>query len=63
MGWLGWTEEQTLQTTIPAIELAHEGRCDMLRAIFGGNEPAKPAVSARPFSIELFDAWQLDGGK
>lgn len=57
MGWMGWTEEQTLRTTIPALELAFEGRCDMLAAIFGGAEtPAKKPVSARPFSFALFDA-------
>lgn len=62
MGWIGWTEEQTLRTTIPAIELAVAGRTDMLRAIFGGSEPEQPKVSPRPFSIELFDAL-FDGGK
>lgn len=28
MGWLGWTEEQTLDTTIPAIELAYQSCID-----------------------------------
>lgn len=42
MGWLGWTEEQTLATTIPAIILAYEGRMDMLRSIFGGNKKQQP---------------------
>lgn len=55
MGWVGYTEEQALQMTIPALELAYEGRCEMLEAIFGGGESADQ-VSARPFSIELFDA-------
>jgi hypothetical protein len=60
MGWIGWTEEQTLQTTIPAIETAYRGRCKMVSAIFGGSEPTPAPVSARPFSIELFDA-MFDG--
>lgn len=64
MGWLGWTEEVTLRTTVPSIELALEGRAEMLNKIFGKGEPEpeQPKVSARPFSLELFDA-MFDGGK
>ncbi len=61
MGWLGWTEETVLQTTIPSIELALEGRAEMLNRIFGAGEPEQPKVSARPFSLDLFDAL-FDGG-
>lgn len=60
MGVMGWTEEQTLQTTVPAIEAAYKGRCDfvsmVLNAVFGDGKPDKPKVSARPFSFALFDA-------
>jgi hypothetical protein len=60
MGVMGWTEEQTLRTTVPAIEAAYKGRCDfvsmVLKAVFGTNEPEAPKVSARPFSFALFDA-------
>jgi hypothetical protein len=42
MGWIGWTEDQTLDTTIPAIEAAYSGRCKMLSAIFGGGETGPP---------------------
>lgn len=35
MGWIGWTEEQTLNTTMPGIEAAYHGRMNMLGAIFG----------------------------
>lgn len=44
MGWLGWTEAETLDTSMPAISLAYEGRLDMLRALFGGSEkpPEEP---------------------
>jgi hypothetical protein len=31
MGWFGWTEQQTLDTTIPAIELAYEGALDRMQ--------------------------------
>lgn len=42
MGWLGWSEGQTLDTSMPAIVMAYEGRLDMLRALFGGGEDEKP---------------------
>lgn len=49
MGWIGWTEQQTLDTHMAAIVLAYEGRADMLGYIFGGKaeepgqvEPAEP---------------------
>lgn len=42
MGWLGWTERQTLDTSIPAVLFAYEGRKDMLRAVFGSGEPDPP---------------------
>lgn len=57
-GWIGWTEEQTLNTTMPGIESAHRGRVNMLQAIFGkADEPSlakKP--SARHVTPKLFDA-------
>lgn len=57
MGWLGWSEEQTLRTTIPAIELAYEGRLDMLRAVFGGGDAQQPQGDAnREMTPALFDA-------
>lgn len=49
MGWLGWTEAQTLDTTIPAILTAYEGRADMLKAIFGESErPGVPVSESGP---------------
>lgn len=46
MGWIGWSEARTLDTTIPAILMAYEGRADMLKAIFGSSEenmaPSEP---------------------
>lgn len=43
MGWLGWTEQATLDTTMPAILTAYTGRVEMLKAIFGGGDEAQPA--------------------
>jgi hypothetical protein len=37
MGWCGWTEQQTLDTAIPAIETAFEGRKEMLLAMHGAS--------------------------
>ena len=45
MGWLGWTEQQALDTTIEGIRLAYEGRMDMLGAIFGKSKAAGAPVS------------------
>lgn len=45
MGWMGWTEAETLDTSIPAIALAYDGRIKMLQSIFGKGE-AKPDESA-----------------
>lgn len=43
IGWLGWTEEQALKSTIEAIVLGWEGKCEMLNAVFGNGEPTPPA--------------------
>ena len=37
-GWLGWPPAVALATAIPHIELAMEGRAEMLKAIFGGGD-------------------------
>lgn len=59
MGWIGWTEEQTLATDIRSIVLAYEGRLEMLRHIFGSGEPSEgdapsqePIEEAAPISQE-----------
>ncbi len=57
MGWLGWTEQQTLQTTMASIIAAYKGRVDMFRALFGpSNRDAqqprwKPATAANVKAI------------
>jgi hypothetical protein len=60
MGWLGWTEAQTINTDINAITVALEGRTEMLTAIFGGKSK-EPTVSDQPMNTSLFD--RLFGGK
>lgn len=39
-GWLGWTPAQTLDATPAEINLAYEGRLEMLKVIFGSKEDA-----------------------
>ena len=45
MGWLGWTEQQTQETSFAAIDQALKGRVAMLQKCFGGGEeaPVEPA--------------------
>jgi len=50
MGYLGWTEAETLDTSMPAILLAYEGRVELLRKIFGGD--AEPPPEEKPLDRE-----------
>lgn len=56
-GWLGWDFDRAMKSDCLAIRIAYEGRCDMLKAIFGSSdEPAAdPRISERP-AREVFDA-------
>ncbi len=66
MGWLGWTEQQTLDTTIPAIETAFRGRVEMLKACFGsGDDKPKPEPEPQRVSGKTLFAMMrtLAGGK
>jgi hypothetical protein len=59
MGWMGWSEEQALRSDVNAIQVAYEGRCDMLKAIFGGEDDDEPRTGDKagpPMTPELFDA-------
>jgi hypothetical protein len=54
MGWLGWTEKQTLETSMPAIAMAYEARQEMLRnvvqaMVMPGIVP--PAPEAAPVTV------------
>lgn len=44
-GWLGWTPRDTLDATPAEITEAYYGRVEMLRAIFGGGDTAKPKAT------------------
>ncbi|MFG1371486.1 hypothetical protein V5F32_04850 [Xanthobacter oligotrophicus] len=46
-GWLGWTEAETLDTSMPGIVAAHKGRLAMLKAIFGSGKEEPKGVSAK----------------
>lgn len=35
MGWIGWTEQQTLATDMQSIEAAYRGRHEMLQSLAG----------------------------
>lgn len=48
MGWLGWTEQQTQDTSFAAIERALKGRVAMLQKCFGGGEEAPPPPATLP---------------
>lgn len=50
-GWLGWTQETTLNTDVNFLLAAVEGRVDMLRSIFGSPEAEKksPGPSKQDF--------------
>lgn len=41
-GWLGWKFDEAMGADCLAITIAYEGRCDMLKAIFGGDEEPAP---------------------
>lgn len=37
MGWLGWTPGVTLAATLSEIELAYDGKLEMLESCFGSS--------------------------
>lgn len=47
MGWLSWTEAETLDTPMDQILLAYQGRVAMLNVIFGGGKKTPGLVSAK----------------
>lgn len=58
-GWLGWTERDTLDTSMPTIILAYEGRIDMLRAIFGGADATPVVEKPEPLGMPAADAMDI----
>lgn len=47
MGWLGWTEREAMRADVNAIEIAMEGKIDMLVSIHGKSKPKKLPVVKR----------------
>lgn len=45
-GWIGWSDEQTLDTPMQHIVRARAGRIEMLKAIFGDGREEARTVSA-----------------
>lgn len=52
MGWLGWTEQETLDTDIGSIEIAYKARVEMLnlviRAVVGQAAEPDTAAAVKP---------------
>lgn len=60
LGWLGWTEQQALETDVNAILISHEGRLSMFEAV-GWIERVKPPEKVeepdgRAMTAEMYDA-------
>jgi hypothetical protein len=53
-GWLGWTERETLETSISTIELAYEGLVEKLRAIHGAPDPEPEKTEPLP-AVEVLN--------
>lgn len=49
MGWLGWSEREAMEADVNAIEIAMEGKMEMIKFAFFGKNPfeKKPSVDAR----------------
>jgi hypothetical protein len=52
MGWLGYTEQETLDTTMPALVMAYEEKIKMLRLCFGGGEDETTEAEAKPAAVQ-----------
>lgn len=56
-GWLGWTPEQALNTPIPQIELALEGRIEWHRKTHGIPDPGPATKPATDVAARLRQAF------
>jgi hypothetical protein len=59
MGWLGWSEEQTLATDIQSIEIAYRGCHERLCAVAGKSIPGakiEETASGVVMTTDLFRA-------
>jgi len=50
LGWLGWTERQALAADINSIQLAIEGKVEMLKLIHFPGKGQKPKESKASFA-------------
>ena len=60
-GWLGWDPNTTLNATPAEITLAYQGRVEMVKAVFGGEQETQPKPKSTPDQIR--DAFRLLGAK
>jgi len=57
-GWLGWTPEVTLNAALWEIELAYDGKLDLLKAVYGSGETGeeddqpKNTLAATPGNVK-----------
>lgn len=51
-GWLGWTPEETWNATPAEILAAHQGRIDLLQAIFGSPDKGTTAERTHRYSAD-----------
>lgn len=67
MGWLGWTEKQTLDTNIPSIILAWKGRQEMMLqggGMFGARNSAPSDLPTKSMSPDkIMGAFRAAAGK
>ncbi len=61
MGWVGWTEEQTLATNMQSIEIAYRGRHEMLQSLAGKEINPARIEREQAMTPNLFAA--IFGGK
>ena len=52
-GWLGWFPETALDATPAEIQLAYEGRLDMLKAIYGGKDQKTSPDNGLPLDAKF----------
>lgn len=55
-GWLGWTEQQTLNTSMDVIVNAYEARLEMLRFVSNKPAPKSSLPPGTPMSSDLIMA-------
>lgn len=67
LGWMGWTEQQSLDMDVNALVIAQEGRFEFLETIFGSSKTEDqsgklvtlhkpPKQKLKVLSPEAFDA-------